>query len=353
MSVMNLGILQPLSQLSKRIGIDLGTSRVRIWSDQDGIVVNEPACVAIERESSKVLAVGNEAEAMLGRLGKQVQVIFPLKAGAIQDQAVAEAMLRVFLQRILKTTLFFRPIVMVSIPSLLSEPERVALTETLFAVGFREVNFIDQVLAAAIGAGVPIADASGSLLLQLGAGIVEAGIISLSSLVAIKSTKEAGVAMDRELRQHVRSMYHIEIGQVTTEKMKAELLTLLDTQPRQIRVSGQDIVETVPKEVVISSDAFLPVLKPFVDEYVATLKSLFTHIPPELATDIIDKGVLLSGGLSQLQGLDSIFVDALGVPVSIVDDPEKSVILGIAQVLQNLELFRESTGYRYAAVQNG
>jgi rod shape-determining protein MreB len=350
---MKLGILEPLNQLSRKIGIDLGTSRIRIWSDQGDVIVDEPACIALDTTVNKVLAVGVEAQAMLGRLGENVQVIYPLVAGAVRDQAISEAMLKVLLQKVMRTVLFFRPVVMVSIPSLLTEPEKIALTETLFNLGFREVNFIDQVLAAAIGAGVPIADASGTLLLHLGAGVTEAAIISLSSLVAVESSLEAGLRIDREIRRHIRQVHFLDIGRATAERLKKEVGTLLANEQREQRVTGQNLLDSSPKEVIVTSDDLLPVLRPFCDTTLATVKQLFRHIPPELATDIIDKGILLTGGLANLRGLDSLLVAELGIPVSLVDEPDQVVIKGVGQVLQNLDVFRESTGYRYSALQNG
>jgi rod shape-determining protein MreB len=345
--------LQFLSHLSKKIGIDLGTSQVRIWSDQDGYVVDEPCCIAVDTTINKVIAVGKEAQEMIGRIHEHIQVFHPVQSATITDPAITEAMLRVFLQKIFHQSFFFRPLLMVSVPSSLTEPEKIALTDVLFSLGVREVNFIDQVLAAAIGSGVPIADASGSFLFQIGAGVVEAGIISLGSLVAVESLAEAGDSIDLTVQRYLRQEHQINVGIRTAERVKIQTGSLLPKPNLQVRVTGQDVLEGVPKEVMVSSQELRPLLVASFTKHIGMIKKLFEHIPPELTTDIIDKGILLSGGMARLKGLDSFLVPTLGVPVAGVDEPDKSVIKGIAQVLQNLELFRESVGYRHAAIQNG
>jgi rod shape-determining protein MreB len=350
---MPLSFLEPLSRLSKRIGIDLGTSRIRIWSDQDGFLIDEPSCVAVDTTTNKVVGVGQEAQEMVGRTRSEIKVIFPIQFATVQDSAITEAMLKVFLQRILKSSFFFRPLLMVSIPSILGEPEKLALTQMFFGVGFREVNFIDQVLAAAIGAGVPIADASGSFLLHLGHGIAEAGIISLSSLVSVESSFHAGAELSLDIQQFIRQQYHFRIGYRTAERLKEQLLDCAPGEVRQLAVGGQDLLTTEPKELTFSNQELSPLTVPLVRQYTDLAKKLFSHIPPELTTDVIDKGILLTGGLSKLRGLDIALLNALQVPVSCVDEADRVVVKGIAQVLQNLDLFRESVGYRYDAATNG
>jgi rod shape-determining protein MreB len=344
---------QFLSQLSRKIGIDLGTSYIRIWSDQDGVVVEEPSCLAIDTRLQKVIAVGKEAQEMVGRVHESIQVKYPIRAGQVTDPNLTEAMLRVFLQKIFQHSFFFRPSLMVSIPSGLTEPERLALTEMLFTLGVKEVNFIDQVLAAAIGAGVPIADASGSFLLQMGAGLTEAGIISLGSLVAVESFPKAGDFLDQEIQATLRQASSLQVGTKTAERVKNNLLTLVSGEKREMVISGQDVIEVAPKEVSVSSEIFQPVLRSVLQKYLTLTKKLFEHIPPELTNDLVDKGILLSGGLSQIPGIESFFVSSLGIPASRIDEPAQAVVKGIAQVLQNLELFRESAGYRHESVRNG
>jgi rod shape-determining protein MreB len=333
-------------QINRRIGIDLGSTRIRIWSELDGIVVDEPSYIAVDETLGKVVGVGKEAQDMIGRVSGNVTVSQPIKNAMIQDLPLVNAMLRVFLQKIIHSPYFFRPTMMVSVPSTLTEVEKRAMTDMFYALGAREVFFIDQVLAAAIGAGVPIADASGSFLLQLGGGIVEGGIISLGSLVATESTDLAGQHLDENIQRIVRKEKLLNVGSRAAEHMKMKLGSALENAQQEMQVTGQDVLQTIPKEMVIDSATISPAILQLLEKYVQLVKRLFEKIPSELTTDIIDKGMLLSGGMAQLDGLDVFLLSRLGVSVSVVDTPQLSVIKGISQVLENLELFKQSVGYQ-------
>ncbi len=341
-----------LSQLTKKIGIDLGSSSIKIWSSPEGIVVNEPACLAIDQRTNKVIAVGKEAKEMQGRLQQQVSVHFPLQQGVVVDADMLEAMLRVFFQKIIRTSFFFRPVLLVSVPSAITESEKLALTEVLFRLGVREVNYIDQVLAAAIGAGLPVADASGSFLMQFGAGLVETGIVSLGSLVLTESTNKAGNYLDLVIQRVLKQEYSFSVGTKMVELIKQKLISAIPIE-KELPIQGQDLTTGVPKEVLVSSIQFQKVLDPILEKYVTLIKKVFEQVPPELTSDVVDKGILLSGGMAQLTGLDTYFVNRIGVPISVVDEPDQVVIKGISQVLQNLDLFRQSVGYRHESYQNG
>ncbi len=334
-----------LSQLSRKIGIDLGTSRVRIWSDQDGFVVDEPAAIAVDTNANKVIAVGKEAQDMIGRVSKNIFVSQPLQAGVIVDPALTAAMLKVLLQKIIHNAYFFRPAIMISVPSSLTEVEKLAMTEMMYSLGGKEVSFITQILAAAIGAGVPIADASGSFFLHLGAGVVEGGIISLGSLIVSESTEYAGNYLDESVQRVLRQQKGIEVGKQSAEQIKRQIASAMLETSSEILVTGQDVLESVPKEVVVEGEVLHHSIREVLDRYVQLTKRLFEQIPSELTTDVIDKGMLLSGGLAQLRGLDSFLLSKLGVPVSVIDQPDRAVIRGIAQVLKNIDLFKESLGY--------
>jgi len=340
------------SQLSKKIGIDLGSSRIRIWSDPGGVVIDEPACLAVDQRTNKVIAVGKEAKEMQGRLQQQVTVHFPLQQGVVVDADLLEAMLRVFFQKIIKSSIFFRPILLVSVPSAITESEKLALTEVLFRLGVREVNFIDQLLAAAIGAGLPVADASGSFLMHFGAGLVEMGIVSLGSLVLTESSPKAGNYLDIVIQRVLKQEYSFSVGTKMAELMKQKLISALPIE-KELPIQGQDLTTGVPKEVLVSSIQFQKVLEPVLEKYVTLIKKVFEQVPPELTSDVVDKGILLSGGMAELIGLDTYLVNRIGVPISVVDEPDQVVIKGISKVLQNLELFRQSVGYRHESYQNG
>lgn len=335
-----------VSHLAQVVGLDLGTTQTRIWTDREGIVLNEPTCLAVDERTNKVVAVGNEAIAMEGRVGPSVSLYRPVKDGRLYDMDIARALLKVFLQRVLKSSSFFRPIMMVSIPASSTEIDRVAMTELLFSVGAREVYTISQPLAAAIGAGVPIADASGSFILQMGSGIVEAGVISLASLVKHESSRLAGNVADIRVRNQIRDEAGLAISLETAESLKKSLGTLLASDTKEELVTGQDIVESSPKEMKLSSAQIRPPLAKLAHIYQIMLKKLFSQIPPELTADVIDKGMLLSGGYGQLNGLDLYLVNHLGIPVAVVEQPELATIKGIATALEHLDLFKESLGYR-------
>ncbi len=344
--------LPTLPQLSKKIGIDLGSSRIRIWTFPEGIVVNEPTCLAVDQRTKKVIAVGKEAKEMHGRLQQQVNVHFPLQQGVLVDADLLEAMLRVFFQKIIRSSLFFRPILLVSVPSAITESEKLALTEVLFRLGVREVNFVDQLLAAAIGAGLPVADASGSFLMQLGAGLVEMGIVSLGSLVLTESSSKAGNYLDVLIQRVLKQEHSLSVGSKMAELIKQKLLSAIPSE-KELPIQGQDLTTGVPKEVLVTSMQFQKILEPVLEKYVSVMKKVFEQVPPELTSDVVDKGILLTGGMAQLLGLDTYLVNRIGVPISVVDEPDLVVIKGISQVLQNLELFRQSIGYRHESYQNG
>lgn len=334
-----------LAHIVQAVGIDLGSSRTRIWTDKDGILLDEPTCLAVDTNSNKVLAAGEEAQAMEGRVGKHIAIYWPIQSGALYDMNLGRALLKVFLHKVLKSSSFLRPIMMVSIPAVSTDLDRTAVTELLYSVGARQVYTMSQPLAAAIGSGVPIADASGSFILQMGSGRVEAAIISLGSLIAHESTPVAGTQADLAVKAMVREVAALTISDMTAEKLKTTVGTVHATPRREMLVTGQDVVGFSPKEVLITSAQIQPALLTLAQRYERMLKKLFARIPPELTADVIDKGMLLSGGFGQLGGFDSYLVNQLGIPVSVVDKPDQSVIKGIGTALEHLDLFKESLGY--------
>lgn len=336
-----------LSSLSDYIGIDLGTSQVRIWGKQVGLVVDDASAVAIDTRSQKVLAVGREAVEMAGRVSKQIQIVNPVSPQGIVDTEIVIAMLQAMMRKVFRLGLFFRPVMMVSIHSHLGDPERQTLVELLLRVGAREVYIVDEVLAAAIGTGVPVADASGSLFLHIGAGVTEAGMISLGSVVTSKVSRFAGQTMTKSVQQFLKEQYGLAVGFNRAETLKRQLLGSGGRVSRQVRVAGQSVDTKSPTEVLVDVSLLVSLLEPVVEEYVGLTRQLLEKVPPELAQDVLDKGMLLSGGGAKLVGLSTRLSQKLGFPVSVVDDPSNVVILGISQILSNLRLFTESIGYRH------
>lgn len=325
------------------VGVDLGTSRIRIWTNNGGVVINEPACIAIDSRNQKVLAVGNDALEMRGRVGSHIQVQFPIKKGKIYDFDIAQAMVRLFWQKVMNRNLW-NPVVMVSIPASSTDVIENATTKLFYSLGAKEVYTISQPLASAIGAGVPIADASGAFILQMGAGIVEGAVISLGGVVGHESSFLAGELADERIILSLYKNQQFELGYHTAERIKKEVGTVSD-EVKEMVVGGKDKSRRSPRELKVDSVMIAPVMQKMAVVYELLLKKLLAKIPPELTVDFIEKGLLLSGGFSQLRGLEEFFVSRLSIPVSVVENPEESVILGIGTVLRHLDEFKGSLGY--------
>lgn len=334
-----------LPTLVHRIGVDLGTTRTRIWHDQLGMLVDEPTCVAVDTRVDKVIAVGSDAAQMWGRSPEHVIVHWPVYRGFTQDTTVVQALLTVLLQKVIRGNIFFRPTIMASIPSHADRVDQQALEETLTAVGAGEVYTIAQPLAAAIGAEVPIADASGSFILHLGGGIAEAAAISFGSVVQATHSFQVGQQIDTQLQRFFHEQYRLAVGGQEVERLKKHLISVQDPEGERL-VAGQDIVEKTPKEVLVTSESLSQVFEPFIDDFTILVTQLLERVPTELTGDIIDKGMLLTGGMAQLRGLAQRLVKKLGVSVAAVEEPDQVVIKGISVALKNLELFKESLGYR-------
>lgn len=332
------------NQLSRRIGIDLGTTRTRVWHDQHGLMLDEATCLAVDERVGKVVAVGDEAASMKGRAPDHIQVYQPIKNGVVDDPAIAQAFLRTILQKVITYSYFFRPVVMASITSAADDIDRQTLTDVLYTVGAREVYLISQPLAAAIGAEIPIADASGSFVLHLGGGVVEGGIISFGSLVAAESINQAGQYADELIQRYLEQEKSLLVSLQVAEVIKQKLTSCGERKAEKL-ISGQDILTTAPKEVLIDAKLVSQALAGLAAHYADLMKRVIEKIPPELTSDVIDKGMLLTGGWAHWHGLDSYLVKQLGVSVSVVEEPDKVVIKGVATALQHLELFKESLGY--------
>lgn len=328
---------------TRLLGVDLGTSRTRIWVGSTDTLVDEPSCVAVDNRTKKVLAVGNDAYEMRGRVGKEISVHFPIKKGVVYDADIARAMLKVMIERAAKTSIL-SPVVMVSIPATVTPVGEKIVSDLFYSLGSKEVYTINQPLAAAIGAGVPVADASGSCLLQMGAGVVEGVVISLGSVVHREAAVVASGAVDQRIALSLRKNHEVQIGMTTAQYVKEMIGSITDTQAR-ITVSGKDVLRSAPQEIAVTSQMIQGPLLKTADSYDRLLKKLLMKTPPELTVDIIDKGLLLAGGWAQLHGWEDFFIDTLGVPVSVVDDPDTAVIRGIQAVLQHLDLFKDSLGY--------
>lgn len=331
--------------LSQPIGIDLGSSMIRIWTPSEGILLSEPAFLAVETVTKKVVAVGFEAAAMRGRVLKGVEVLQPIREGMVYDFHSAQALLKIYLQRMTTKVPFASKKIMASVPANKTEVSQQVLSDVLYSVGASEVYTISQPLAASIGAGVPIADASGTIVLQLGSGVVEAAVISLGSIITSATTYKAGDYFTERLLYELRRKKDFLVAFETAEKLKREIVSLDKSVQKSTLIAGKDSLKGNPREIKVSSqDLAAQTLKVF-DVYEFLIKDMLTTIPPELTVDIVDKGILVSGGGAEVDGLSQHFTDRLGVPVSIVDEPADAVIKGIATALENLDAFKQSLGY--------
>ncbi len=329
---------------TSRIALDLGTTRTRIWVDEGGLVVDEPTCLAIDERVKKVVAVGQDAYDMSGRVADHIQVYFPMENGLVDNAQLLRTYLKALLQKVIPRSYFFRPVIMASVAAAATPVDQQTIVDLLYSIGAKEVYLMPQPLAAAIGADVPIADASGSFVLHLGGGVVEGGVISFGSLVSSHSTQYAGSYLDQKIAQVVKEEKQMQISLKEAETLKKELVSLAGKEASQLSV-GQDLVDVAPKEIMLESALFSSTIEDLADRYVTLMKNLLEVIPPELTTDVIDKGMLLTGGLAQLDGLDAYLVNKLGVFTSVVENPEEAVVKGLATALENLDLFKESLGY--------
>lgn len=338
--------LPVFSQFVRRIGIDFGSSRVRIWTDRAGLAVDEPAVLAVDSKSRRVLAFGSEAKEMEGRVNPAITIHYPVRNGVIYDLDSAQALLKLLLQRVMKSTNLISPSIMASVPAGASEAALNVTSQLMYALGAREVYTISQPLAAGIGAGVPVADASGSFVLQMGAGLVEGAVISLGSMIETASTEAAGEYLVSRVQYRLKRDLALTVSSGKVEELVKKTLSATAANDRSQLLAGKDALAGSPKEVTVSVQHLYPETALLLKRYERLLRQLLSAIPPELTVDVIDKGLLLSGGLAQLDGLSQYLVETMGIPVSVVDKPEQAVIEGIGTAMEHLELFKQSLGYQ-------
>lgn len=329
--------------LSKRVGIDLGTANCLVYVVGEGIVLEEPTVVAVSLTDSKVLAVGTEAEVMLGRTPGNIKASKPMRDGVIADYVVTEAMLKYFLRRVGAGNQLFKPEVMVCVPAGVTQVERRAVLSATMSAGARTAYLIEEPLAAAIGAGVPIAEASGNMILDMGGGASEAAVISLGGVVTFKSVRVAGNKIDESISRYIRKKHNLVIGEITAEKVKVKVGSA--TRPvkdESMEVTGRDSVTGLPKSVMVTAmDVFEAIGDPL-SKIINMVKSVLEEVPPELSSDIIDKGIVMSGGTATLRNFDKLLTAQTGVPAFVAEDPLRCVVKGTGIALENLELYRRS-----------
>lgn len=334
---------------SKRIGIDLGTANSLVYLASHGIVMNEPTVVAISTEDSRVLAVGNEAKEMLGRTPGNITASRPMKDGVIADYVITEAMLRYFIDKVCGSTRLFKPEVMVCVPAGVTSVERRAVLDATLSAGAKTAYLIDEPLAAAIGSNIPIANPSGNMIVDIGGGTAEAAVICLGGVVVNSSVRVGGNKIDEAIQAYVRKKYNLMIGERGAEEIKIKIGSAISLKPNEVKkmeVRGRDAPTGMPRTITIDTNEIAVAIEDPVKKIIGAVKGVLEQTPPELASDIIDKGIVMSGGTSLLNNLDKLMTEEIGVPCHTAENPLLSVILGTGMALENLDLYKRSVSKR-------
>lgn len=333
--------------LRKRIAIDLGTANTLVWVEGEGIVANEPTVVAISADDNRVVAVGEEAKLMLGRTPESLIASRPMRDGVIADYHLTEAMLRYFISKVGGRFQIFRPDVMICVPAGCTQVERRAALDATLSAGAAHAYLIDEPLAAAIGAGIPVSAPSGHMIVDIGGGSTEAAVISLGGVVVHKSVRIAGNKIDEAIQDYLKKKHNIIIGDQTAEDIKIKIGSATKLAKEEKReISGRDLVFGLPKSVIVTSSEVTEGIRPTLMQIISAVKGVLEDTPPELAADIIDKGIVMSGGTSLLRNLDKLLTEETGVPAHVAEDPLLCVVRGTGVVLENIELWKRSVAAR-------
>ncbi len=344
LSLINDAFNNVLGAFSNDMGIDLGTATTLVYVKGQGIVLCEPSVVAIQRGTNTVLAVGEEAKRMLGRTPGSIVAIRPMKDGVIADFEVTEAMLRDFIKRVHNRRIFVRPRMVIAIPSGITEVEKRAVRDSALHAGAREVYLVEEPMAAAIGVGLPIAEPAGNMIIDIGGGTTELAVISLAGMVISKSIRIGGDEMDDAIVEHMRKTYNLMIGERTAEEIKIKLGSAFPLeQEMTMEVRGRDLVAGLPKTVTISSEEIREALSEPIRAIVEATRFTLEKTPPELSSDLIERGIVLAGGGSLLRGLDKLLSEETGLPVHNAENPIDAVALGTGKVLTELRYLRRVT----------
>lgn len=327
----------------KRIGIDLGTTYTLVYLPKRGIVINEPSVVAVSIDDQKILAVGNEAKDMIGRTPDTIRAICPLKDGVIADYRTTEAMIRYFINKTLGGVRFFRPEVMVAVPDGISSTERRAVIEATIAAGAKAAYIIKEPVAAAIGADIPIGSSTGHMIIDIGGGTAEMAVISLGGIVASTSVRVGGNKFDAAILEYIRKKYNLAIGERTAEEVKIGIGSALFMEDKlNMEIRGRDIVSGLPRSINVSSDDVTEAIQNELEMIVTAAKKVLQKTPAELSADIIDKGIIISGGSALLRNIDQLISRATGVPAYVADDALLCVAKGTGLALDNLDSYKRS-----------
>lgn len=321
----------------------MGTTTVLVYVPKRGIIMNEPSVVAISKIDKKVLAVGKEAKDMLGRTPDTIVALRPLKDGVIADYRTTEAMLRYFINKTLGGFRFLRPEVMVAVPGGITSTERRAVIDATLSAGAKAAYIIRQPIVAAIGANIPIGSPSGHMIVEIGGGTTEVAVISLGGIVASDSVRIGGVKFDKAIMEHVRRKYNLAIGERTAEDVKIRVGSAVYMEEKlTMEIKGRDMITGLPKLMEVSSDDITEAIQPLLEGILSVIKEVLYNTPPELSADVMDKGIVISGGSAQLRNFDRLIADATGVPTYLAEESQLCVAKGTGLALENLEAYKRS-----------
>jgi len=327
----------------KKIGIDLGTANTLVFVPGKGLIINEPTVVAISLDDNRILAVGNEAREMLGRTPDTIVASRPMRDGVIADYRVTEAMLRYFINKTTGSVRIFRPEVMVAVPAGITSTERRAVVDATLNAGAKAAYIVKEPVRAAIGAGIPINEPAGHMIIDVGGGTSEVAVISLGGIVAWSSVRVGGSKLDAAIAEYLRKKYNLAVGERTAEEIKIAIGSALPQKTEQIfETRGRDLISGLPKNIAVKSNEITEAIADNLREIIQTIKTVLHDTPPELSADVMDKGMVLSGGGALLKNLDELIAEATGVPCYLAEDPLLCVAKGAGIALDHLDVYKRS-----------
>lgn len=327
----------------KKVAIDLGTANTLVYVSKKGIIINEPSVVAVSMDDNSILAVGDEAKGMLGRTPDSIVASCPMRDGVIADYRITEAMLRYFIGKAIGNIRIFRPEVMVSVPASITSTERRAVIDATVQAGAKAAYLIKEPLAAAIGAGIPIAQSSGNMVIDIGGGTTEVGVISLGGIVTADSVRTAGNKIDIAVADYIRKKHGLAVGDRTAEEIKIKIGRALPSEkPDVMEIKGRDMVTGLPKIIKINSNEVCEAIQDQLGEIVQAIKDVLQETPPELAADVIEKGIVLTGGGALITNLNKLITKTTGVPCYIAEDPLLCVAKGTGMAIENLDSYKRN-----------
>lgn len=327
----------------RRLGIDLGTNNTRVWLPSQGIVVNEPTVVALDVTNNKILAVGRAAKEMLGRTPDSIAASHPMKGGVIASYREAETILKYFIDSLSGRIRLIRPEIIIAVPAGITSTERRAVVDATISAGARTAYLIKEPLAAALGAGISIASTVGNMVIDIGGGTSQVAVIALGDIVASSMVRIGGNKFDEAIANYIRKKHNLIIGEQTAEQIKAKIGAVIPPKKEKaMEVSGSNAISGLPESTIITTSDVVAAIRPPLNDIILAVKSVLQKTPPELASDVMDKGIVITGGSARLNELDRLFTKVTGVPCQVADDPELCVVKGTGLAVENLDSFKNS-----------